>query len=120
MKKTILYTIAIPIGIATGKYLPSLYVAILKYFLPFFGIVDSLSPYLIDIFTGIQVVGVTAMIVPSHKVLFGSIALSITLLSAIYIFNTYGYISFLFLISEGVVLWGMIKEELENKKQLEL
>lgn len=107
MKKTILYIIAIPVGLLASMVLPKIFEFVLDVFIPFEVINDFLDNYLMKFLSGWIAVGIPVLIAPSKKILYGIIMLGLNLSAVLYMFNLSGEFNYLFLIG-GVLVFIFI------------
>ncbi|MCG2459460.1 hypothetical protein K8352_01720 [Flavobacteriaceae bacterium F89] len=116
MKKVLLFIIAIPIGLIASMILPNLFSKIFTIFIPFDSITNFLDIYFMKFISGWIAVGITVIIVPSHKILFGLIMLGLNLLSAYYMFISIGdEFNYLFVVG-GILPLIFTFLEYSNKK----
>lgn len=104
MKKILLYIFAIPIGIIASVVLPALYSNILKRFIPFDSINYFLENYFLTFASGWIAIGVTALIAPSKKILFGGIALALNVFASIYMYYLGDSLNYLFIVGGSLSL----------------
>ena len=102
MKKTLLYIIAIPIGLVASILLPAFFSRIFQLFIPFEGITEFLDNYFLSFIGGWIAVGITALIVPQHKIIFGVIMLVLNIIASYYLFSKGNDFNYLFIIG-GIV-----------------
>jgi hypothetical protein len=116
MKKTLLYIFAIPVGLIASMVLPNIFEKILDLFIPFEGINNFIDNYLMKIMSGWIAVGITVLIAPSKKILYGIIMLLLNILASIYMYTIGDKFNYLFIIG-GVLAFVFAIMEHSNKKE---
>ncbi len=116
MKKAVLYILAIPVGLIASMVLPKIFETILDIFIPFEGINNFIDNHIMKIISGWIAVGVTVLMVPSKKVLFGIIMLELNLLAAVYMYQKGDEFNYLFIIG-GILAFIFTLLENTNKNQ---
>lgn len=104
MRNTLLFIVAIPLGFIASAILPNILVFIYKLLSPAY-LNDFWDNYFIKSFCGWIAIAIPILIVPSYKILFGSIMLGISLLSTIYMYSTGDDFNYLFLLGGGAALF---------------
>ena len=118
MKKSILYIIAIPIGIIASMVLPKIFETILDRFIPFEGINNFFDNHIMKIFSGWIVVSVTALVAPSKKILFGVIVLLLNTVATIYMHTKGDELNYLFIIGGILALIFTIVANSNGKEKV--
>jgi hypothetical protein len=116
MKKTVLYIIAIPIGLIASMVLPKIFETILDFFIPFEGINNFIDNYIMKIFSGWIAVGVTVLVAPSKKILLGIVMLLLNIVATIYMYTKGDEFNYLFIIG-GILAFIFAIMENSNKKE---
>jgi hypothetical protein len=104
MKKILLYIIAIPVGLIASMLLPAFFSKVFDWFIPFDGITEFLDNYLLKFIGGWIAVGITAMIVPKYKIIFGIIMLILNVIASFYMITNGDDFNYLFVIGGIVAL----------------
>jgi len=104
MKNLIRYIIAIPIGIIASVLLPKWFEIIFDTFLPFDFINNFIDNYFLKFIAGFVATGITLLIVPNKKILFGVIVVVLNIASSIHLYCKGGGFNYLFLIGSIVPL----------------
>ena len=116
MKKNLLYIIAIPIGLIASMVLPKIFETILDLFIPFDTINNFIDNYIMKIISGWIAIGVTALIAPSKKILFGIIMLLLNIVATIYLYSNGAELNYLFIIG-GILAFVFVIMENSNKEK---
>jgi hypothetical protein len=118
MKKIILYVIAIPVGLIASMLLPAFFSKIFDWFIPFDGINDFLDNYFLKFIGGWIAVGITAMIVPKYKILFGTIMLIFNIIASYYMYSQGDDFNYLFVIG-GIIALILVGTQLSRTNEEE-
>lgn len=114
MKKTLLYIIAIPVGLIASMVLPKIFETMLDLFIAFDTINNFIDNYIMKIISGWIAVGVAALIAPSKKILFGIIMLLLNIVATIYMYTKGAELNYLFIIG-GILAFVFVIMENSNK-----
>lgn len=96
--KNLPYVFAIPLGLIASVILPAIFYKILSFFIPFENVNNFIDKYILTILCGWIAVGITALIVPAKKILFGSIMLALNIISTIWMYFKGDDLNYLFII----------------------
>ncbi len=117
MKKKALYIIAIPLGLIASMVLPKIFEKILDLFIPFDGINNFIDNYIMKLFSGWIAVGITVLIAPSKKIIFGIVMLILNIVATIYMYTTGADFNYLFVIGGVLAFIFVIMENLNKKEE---
>jgi hypothetical protein len=104
MKKSLLYVIAIPVGLIASVLLPAYFSKVFEWFIFFDVIREFLDNYFLKFISGWIAVGVTALIVPKFKITFGAIMLALNIIASCYMFSKGDVFNYLFVVGGIVAL----------------
>jgi len=114
MKKTLLYIFAIPIGLIASAVLPKIFSFIINIFIPFDGVIHVIDNYILKSLSGWIAVGITAMMVPSYKILYGLIMFGLCIIATLYMYYQGDRFNYLFLIGGILALIILIINNTNN------
>lgn len=116
MKKTLLSIIAIPVALIASMVLPKIFESILDLFIPFEGINNFIDNYIMKILSGWIAVGITVLIAPSKKIIYGMFMLLLNIVASIYMYTKGAEFNYLFIIC-GILAFIFAIMENSNKKE---
>lgn len=119
MKKILLFVVAIPLGLIASAVLPAIFSKILEMFMPFEAFTIFANDYLMVVLSGWIAVGITSFVVPSYKILFGSLMLGLSLIASTYMYYLGDEFNYLFLVGGILGLLLVISYERQKRSERE-
>jgi hypothetical protein len=109
MKKTLLYIIALPLGVLLSSILPMIYSNILDHFIPFEFLSKLLKSYIIPVSSGSILTGTIIFIVPDYKKIFGCGSVFLTII-LVFVFLEWSLYYVIYLLGQILALFLLIKD----------